>query len=48
MSRALISVSNKRGVVQFAKDLVALKWEIVSTGGTAEALQREGVPEGRE
>ena len=44
MSRALISVSNKRGVVQFAKDLVALKWEIVSTGGTAEALQREGVP----
>src|SRR6266480_6232431 len=42
--RALISVSDKRGVVQFARELVALKWEIVSTGGTAEALRREGIP----
>jgi len=42
--RALLSVSNKRGIVQFARDLVSLKWEIVSTGGTAEALRREGVP----
>src|SRR6266550_2585115 len=42
--RALISVSDKRGVVQFARELVALKWEIVSTGGTAEALRREDVP----
>ena len=42
--RALISVSDKRGVVQFARQLVALGWEIVSTGGTAEALRREHVP----
>jgi len=44
VSRALISVSDKRGVVQFAGDLVRLGWEIVSTGGTAEALTREGIP----
>src|SRR5258705_11444527 len=42
--RALLSVSDKRGIVQFARDLVGLKWEIVSTGGTAEALRREQVP----
>ena len=42
--RALLSVSDKRGIVQFARELVALKWEIVSTGGTAEALRREQVP----
>jgi phosphoribosylaminoimidazolecarboxamide formyltransferase / IMP cyclohydrolase len=42
--RALISVSDKRGVVAFARELVSLGWEIVSTGGTAEALRREGVP----
>src|SRR5256712_10996038 len=42
--RALLSVSDKRGIVQFARELVALKWEIVSAGGTAEALRREQVP----
>ena len=42
--RALLSVSDKRGLVAFARDLVALGWEIVSTGGTAEALRRDGVP----
>src|SRR6266498_1852421 len=42
--RALLSVSDKRGVVQFARQLVELRWEIVSTGGTAEALRREGIP----
>src|SRR5437773_2919953 len=41
--RALISVSDKRGVVQFARQLVELRWEIVSTGGTAEALRRDGI-----
>ena len=44
MSRALLSVSDKRGIVDFARQLVALRWEIVSTGGTAEALRREQVP----
>jgi len=42
--RALLSVSDKRGIVEFARQLVALGWEIVSTGGTAEALRREGIP----
>jgi phosphoribosylaminoimidazolecarboxamide formyltransferase / IMP cyclohydrolase len=42
--RALISVSDKRGIIQFARQLVELRWEIVSTGGTAEALRREGIP----
>ena len=42
--RALLSVSDKRGLVAFARALVDLRWEIVSTGGTAEALRREGVP----
>jgi phosphoribosylaminoimidazolecarboxamide formyltransferase/IMP cyclohydrolase len=41
--RALLSVSDKRGLVPFARELVALGWELISTGGTAEALRREGV-----
>ncbi|MEO7239282.1 MAG: hypothetical protein ABIZ96_11765, partial [Gemmatimonadales bacterium] len=39
MPRALISVSDKRGVVPFAQALVELGWEIISTGGTASALR---------
>ncbi len=42
--RALLSVSDKRGIVEFARELVALGWEIVSTGGTAETLRTAGVP----
>jgi len=42
--RALLSVSDKRGIVEFARELVALGWEVVSTGGTAEALRRAGIP----
>jgi len=41
--RALLSVSDKRGIVELARDLIALGWEIVSTGGTAEALRQAGV-----
>src|SRR5690606_2131235 len=44
MPRALISVSDKRGVLEFAQGLVALGWEIVSTGGTAAALRNAGIP----
>lgn len=44
MPRALLSVSDKRGIVPFAQGLVALGWEVVSTGGTAEALRRANVP----
>ena len=43
MPRALISVSDKRGIVPFAQGLVGLGWEIVSTGGTAVALQKAGL-----
>jgi phosphoribosylaminoimidazolecarboxamide formyltransferase/IMP cyclohydrolase len=39
----LLSVSDKRGIVAFAQALAALGWEIVSTGGTADALRRAGV-----
>jgi len=42
--RALLSVSDKRGLVPFAQGLAALGWELVSTGGTAEALRAAGVP----
>lgn len=42
--RALISVSNKDGIVELAKELVQLGFEIVSTGGTKQALKDGGVP----
>jgi len=42
--RALLSVSDKRGIVELARELVTLGWEIVSTGGTAETLRQAGVP----
>jgi len=41
--RALISVSDKSGVVEFAKELESLGYEIVSTGGTYKLLKQEGV-----
>lgn len=43
MKRALISVTNKDGVVDFAKGLVKLGFEIVSTGGTMKVLQDNDV-----
>lgn len=43
MKRALISVSDKTGVVEFAKELSKLGIEIISTGGTFKALQDAGV-----
>jgi phosphoribosylaminoimidazolecarboxamide formyltransferase/IMP cyclohydrolase len=42
--RALISVTDKTGVVEFAQGLRDLGVEIVSTGGTAKALEAAGVP----
>ncbi|GAX88746.1 bifunctional phosphoribosylaminoimidazolecarboxamide formyltransferase/IMP cyclohydrolase [Effusibacillus lacus] len=44
MRRALISVSDKTGIVELAKVLVKHDVEIVSTGGTAKLLQQEGIP----
>jgi phosphoribosylaminoimidazolecarboxamide formyltransferase / IMP cyclohydrolase len=42
--RALLTVSDKRGLVEFARGLADLGVEIVSTGGTARELSEEGVP----
>jgi len=44
IERALISVYDKTGVVEFARELTALGIEIVSTGGTAKLLRESGVP----
>src|SRR3990172_687692 len=43
IERALISVSNKTGITEFARELSALGVEIVSTGGTARTLKAEGI-----
>ena len=43
MPRALLSVSEKSGLVEFARGLVARGFELVSTGGTARALQTAGL-----
>jgi phosphoribosylaminoimidazolecarboxamide formyltransferase/IMP cyclohydrolase len=42
--RALLSVSDKDGLVAFGRGLVGLGFELVSTGGTAEALRAAGLP----
>lgn len=41
--RAIISVSDKTGCVEFARELTALGYEVLSTGGTAKALTAAGV-----
>ena len=43
MPRALLSVSDKTGITEFARDLAALGWDIISTGGTAKAIREAGV-----
>ena len=43
MPRALLSVSDKSGLVDFARGLTALGWELISTGGTARALREAGL-----
>nr|WP_263323765.1 bifunctional phosphoribosylaminoimidazolecarboxamide formyltransferase/IMP cyclohydrolase [Neobacillus sp. Marseille-Q6967] len=42
--RALISVSDKNGIIDFARELASLGFEIISTGGTKKALQEQGIP----
>ena len=44
IQRALISVSDKTGLIPFAKRLNDLGVEILSTGGTAKAISDEGIP----
>ena len=41
--RALLSVSDKRGVIELARGLAALDVEILSTGGTAKLLAEAGI-----
>jgi phosphoribosylaminoimidazolecarboxamide formyltransferase / IMP cyclohydrolase len=43
MPTALLSVSDKTGVVDFARGLAKLGWDLISTGGTAKALRTAGV-----
>ncbi|MDQ7788092.1 MAG: hypothetical protein RDU01_10830 [Thermodesulfovibrionales bacterium] len=44
IKRAILSVSNKKGLLEFAKELSAMGVEILSTGGTASALREGGIP----
>lgn len=44
IKRALISVSDKTGVVDFARELAAVGVELISTGGTKTLLEQHGVP----
>jgi len=44
IQRALISVSDKTGLAAFARELSTTGVEIISTGGTAKLLQKEGIP----
>ncbi len=43
MKRALVSVSDKTGVVEFARNLREAGWEVIATGGTMKLLEKEGV-----
>ncbi|HLQ11859.1 MAG TPA: bifunctional phosphoribosylaminoimidazolecarboxamide formyltransferase/IMP cyclohydrolase [Steroidobacteraceae bacterium] len=43
ITRALLSVSDKRGLVEFARALAARGMELLSTGGTAQALRNAGI-----
>jgi phosphoribosylaminoimidazolecarboxamide formyltransferase/IMP cyclohydrolase len=44
MPRALLSVSDKSGLADFARDLVELGWTLVASGGTARTLREAGLP----
>lgn len=43
MKKALISVYDKEGIVEFAKELEKLGWEIISTGGTSKILRESNI-----
>jgi phosphoribosylaminoimidazolecarboxamide formyltransferase/IMP cyclohydrolase len=44
MPRAILSVSDKSGLVDFARGLSSLGWDLISTGGTARALREADIP----
>lgn len=43
MKRALLSVYDKTGIIEFSKKLISLGWEIISTGGTRKELIGAGI-----
>lgn len=43
MPHALVSVSNKSGLVEFCQVLVSLGWELIASGGTAQHLREAGI-----
>ena len=44
MNYALLSVSNKSGIVDFARGLVSAGYTLISSGGTHAIIQAEGIP----
>ncbi len=44
MPTALLSVSDKQGLIEFASDLLDLGWDLIASGGTAAALRKSGLP----
>lgn len=44
IKRAILSVSNKKGIAEFARAINSMGVEILSTGGTAKALRDAGIP----
>ena len=44
IERALLSVTDKTGIIEFARQLHALRVELISTGGTAKILRENGIP----
>jgi phosphoribosylaminoimidazolecarboxamide formyltransferase/IMP cyclohydrolase len=44
MKRALISVSDKSGIIDFARELINLDFELISTGGTSKAIRDAALP----
>src|SRR4051794_21357115 len=44
IQRALLSVTDKTGLVEFARQLSSMRVELISTGGTAKLLRESGIP----
>ncbi|MBN2086402.1 MAG: bifunctional phosphoribosylaminoimidazolecarboxamide formyltransferase/IMP cyclohydrolase [Anaerolineales bacterium] len=44
MPKAILSVHDKTGLVEFARGLLALNWTLIASGGTAKLLRESGIP----
>ena len=44
VKRAILSVYDKQGLVELARELVELGWELVASGGSARAVRDAGLP----